>query len=89
VYLLVHCMYSVSSAPHMILYPPEMQAKSVHDGLSVNSKHLEQEFILVLEQLKQHVTGSHKSEISMSLEEYSRFRSQLSKLEMNTDTTFL
>lgn len=89
VYLLAHCMYGVLSAPHMILYPPQMQAKSLHDGLNVNLKHLQQEFRLVLEQLKQYVTGHHKSEISMSLEEYSRFRSQLSKLEMNTDTAFV
>ncbi|XP_023727938.1 uncharacterized protein LOC111875710 [Cryptotermes secundus] len=89
VYLLAHCMYGVLSAPHMILYPPHMQAKSLHDGLNLNLKHLQQEFRLVLEQLKQYVTGHHKSEICMSMEEYSRFRSQLSKLEMNTDTAFV
>jgi hypothetical protein len=89
VYLLAHCMYSVLSAPHMILHPPEMQSKSLDDGLSANLEHLQQEFRLVLEQLKQYVTGPHKSEIRMSLEEYSRFRSQLSKLEMDTDTSFV
>jgi hypothetical protein len=73
----------------MVLYPPEMQSKSLHDALSVNLEHLQQEFQLVLEQLKQYGTGRHKSEIRMSFEEYSRFRSQLSKLEMDTDTSFV
>jgi hypothetical protein len=89
VYLLTHCMYSMLSAPHMIIYPPEVQSKLQHDSLHVNWKDLHQEIKLVVDQLKQYVTGHCKSELSMSWEEYHRFRSQLSELEMKTDMSLV
>jgi len=89
VYLLAHCMYSVLPAPHMFLYPPAMQVKSQHDDLSLNLEHLQQEFKLVLEQFKHLGRGHHKPDISLSWEEYSRFRLQLSELEMATDIAFM
>lgn len=89
VYLLAHCMYSVLSAPHMILYPPEVQSELQRDSLHLNWKNLHQEFKLVLDQLKQYVTGHCKFQLSISWEEYSRFRSQLSELEMKTDISLV
>jgi len=82
-------MYSMLSAPHMILYPPEVQSELPHDSLHLNWKNLHQEFKLVLDQLKQYVTGHSKSQLSISWEEYSRFRSQLSELEMKTDISLV
>jgi hypothetical protein len=82
-------MYSMLSAPHMILYLLELQAESQNNSLSLNWKHLHQEFKLVLDHLKHWVTEHRKSEVSLSWEEYSRFRSQLSELEMETDTAFM
>jgi len=80
-------MYSMLSAPHMILYPPEVQSQ--RDSLHLNWKNLHQEFKLVLDQLKQYVTGHCKSQLSISWEEYCRFRSQLSELEMKTDISLV
>jgi hypothetical protein len=82
-------MYSMLSAPHMILYPPEVKSELQRDSLHLNWKDLCQEFKLVLDQLQQYVTGQCKSELSISWEEYSRFRSQLSELEMKTDISLV
>jgi hypothetical protein len=82
-------MYSMLSAPHMILYSLEVQEKSQNNSLSLNRKHLHQEFKLVLDQLKHWATEYRKSEVNMLWEEYLRFRSQLSKLEMETDASFV
>ncbi|KDQ65301.1 hypothetical protein L798_00035 [Zootermopsis nevadensis] len=87
-YLLAHCMYSVLSAPHMILRSLEVQEESQNNSISLNSQFLRQEFKLVLDQLKHRAREYHKSEVSMSWEEYSKFRSQLSELEMETDAAF-
>lgn len=73
----------------MIIYPPEVQSELQCESLRLNWKDLHQEFKLVLHQLKQYVTGHRKSELSMSYEEYSRFRSQLSELEMKTDMSLV
>jgi hypothetical protein len=74
----------------MILYSLEVQEEPQINSLSLNRKQLHQEFKLVLDQLKHSAAEHHKSGVSMSGgEEYLRFWSQLSKLEMETDAAFL